>query len=785
MPHVLRTVAAPVAALDTAFRIPFSPGIVDHDEDRNMSSSTAARPGPPAAAQAPGQRQNDGTDWKWSVAKALLIYFGINAVTNPNSPVGSYVGKLIGRTPAEPSSSPAASPAASPAPGASTASQEPASAFGSAAAGVQVKGPTNVAVPIWNDDAMLDFYVYISSAPAPDANILRTQLSDLMPEGGLANAPAIPFDAFTDLLHDPLHDAKRAQVAYSAGSQSLNGDIKPMAAVKWSDVPLGDTSMTRDVDLLLKLDDNLRKNNGSIWADFVITQRGISPNPSDKNYHPLGIYRTRKLLSRLMPLKKKRVEKNLFDKDQDQNATAAAEEEEQAVKIVGHWHRNLTLALVQDKGDLGVQLSQLPPPLLQHVSVVRDPSTNQMVVAPAPADPAAADVLQKAYDAGRPPNVLRYPTLFPNDFWLLKEHMYPINDTLHELPLHINLYHQSWFKFQILAAMGDSFDKQANSVGGGEIDMVKTMLLETNPWFLALTIIVSVLHSLFEFLAFSSDVRHWKNKDDLAGVSVGSIVTNIVVQLIITLYLLDNNEDTSWMILAGQAVGVLIECWKLTKAVTVGLVRAPPTSWLPYKLKIEDKHKLSEEERKTQEYDKLAFKYVGIAVGPVLFCYTIYSALYQTHRGWWSFIISTATSFVYAFGFVSLVPQLIVNYKLKSTAGMNHKTFVYKILGTFVDDLFAFCIKMPTLHRLACFRDDVVFFIFLYQKWIYGVDPTRRNEFGQTLEKKDEEGKKVDGKAEGAEEKSTGKEKAKSSALAEKTELKSRQVASKASAKEH
>lgn len=73
---------------------------------------------------------------------------------------------------------------------------------------------------------------------------------------------------------------------------------------------------------------------------------------------------------------------------------------------------------------------------------------------------------------------------------------------------------------------------------------------------------------------------------------------------------------------------------------------------------------------------------------------------------------------MYAFGFVSLIPQLIVNYKLKSTAGMNSKTFVYKILGTFVDDLFAFAIRQPLLHRLACFRDDVVFLIFLYQRWV-------------------------------------------------------------------
>lgn len=38
---------------------------------------------------------------------------------------------------------------------------------------------------------------------------------------------------------------------------------------------------------------------------------------------------------------------------------------------------------------------------------------------------------------------------------------------------------------------------------------------------------------------------------------------------------------------------------------------------------------------------------------------------------------------------------------------------------------------MPILHRLATFRDDVIFFVWLYQKWAYKVDYTRVNEFGQ------------------------------------------------------
>ena len=38
---------------------------------------------------------------------------------------------------------------------------------------------------------------------------------------------------------------------------------------------------------------------------------------------------------------------------------------------------------------------------------------------------------------------------------------------------------------------------------------------------------------------------------------------------------------------------------------------------------------------------------------------------------------------------------------------------------------------MPTLHRLATLRDDVIFFVYLYQSYKYKVDYTRVNEFGQ------------------------------------------------------
>ena len=77
-----------------------------------------------------------------------------------------------------------------------------------------------------------------------------------------------------------------------------------------------------------------------------------------------------------------------------------------------------------------------------------------------------------------------------------------------------------------------------------------------------------------------------------------------------------------------------------------------------------------------------------------------------------------------------MTPQLFINYKLKSVAHIPMNAMIYKTLNTFIDDMFSFIIKMPMLHRISCFRDDIIFFIYLYQMWIYPVDKSRKNEFG-------------------------------------------------------
>ena len=89
------------------------------------------------------------------------------------------------------------------------------------------------------------------------------------------------------------------------------------------------------------------------------------------------------------------------------------------------------------------------------------------------------------------------PIIFPNDFWHLRSQYFEINETTTTVPLNIVFQPMSYFTFQLFASMGHGFNEAAKQQGassGAEIDEIKRMLVETNPWFLGLTAVVSILH---------------------------------------------------------------------------------------------------------------------------------------------------------------------------------------------------------------------------------------------------------------------------------------------------
>ncbi|KAK0553034.1 hypothetical protein OC846_002650 [Tilletia horrida] len=700
-----------------------------------MSSQGGAAAAAAPAARRPGgpqQQQQQAPDWKLTILRAVAVYMVMQLVIGPNGFIARWYGldKKANNTngtaaPASPSQS-------------ETAPDQPSLGF---------------ATSLWPLNQTLDLYVFLAEGPPPDSLEVLTQRSLWTPygQGPWAGASAIPNIDFSAPEYQPLLQESSASTPLLSKS-SLNR----LPAVKFPSIAYNQPKLEMKADFgEFPISQAVRTGNHSIWAELFLTVKGASPNPSDPNFSPLAVHRQRKLLTRLFARKRRRVERNLFDKSNATDASVEDEAEEEDFDdknppIGAHWHRNLTLGLVPfQSSEPRLDLTrEQNAPSLQYVYPVLDPAQAQQAAQIAAVDHRVRFQLPVYKGQDGKDDAYYYPVVFPNDFWLLRGHMNPINHTVKALPLHINLYSSTPTKFRIQAQMNEGWERaqngQATGLGGqagtAEIDMLKSILLETSPWWLILTMIVTILHSVFEMLAFSSDIGDWRKKQDLSGISIGSILTNVITQVIILLYLVDSSEETSYVIILGQGMGAAIEAWKLTKAVKVAVVPTPADakgvlSVLPYQVKILNKRVLSEEEKKTQEFDRLAFRIVGVVAVPVLGAWTVYSALYNEHRGWWSFCIQTLTSFVYAFGFVSLVPQLIVNYKLKSTAGFSPKTLIYKILGTFVDDMFAFAVPQPMLHRLACFRDDIIFFIFLYQRWIYGVDPTRKNELGEVVDK--------------------------------------------------
>ncbi|KRX47739.1 Cleft lip and palate transmembrane protein 1 [Trichinella murrelli] len=443
------------------------------------------------------------------------------------------------------------------------------------------------------------------------------------------------------------------------------------------------------------------QNNASLYLHVFVTKAGKSADPKAKNYskrytihrwHQLNKYR------------RKRYQKtqNLLTGKTEASQADVAKAEAATTEIISYWHPNLTINMVYDQSVFSKD--SLPVPW------------SEMLLF----DSVSGDY---------------YPIVFFNDYWNLISDYQPLNSSVSTLDLKLTYSPLSLFKWQLYASQTMRNRWLGGLAGGvGELfeeneddqDSIKIALLETSPYLLALTAVVSILHLVFEFLAFKNDIQFWRERQSLEGLSVRSVLFNVGTSFIVLLYVLDN--ETNLMVRGSVFINMLIELWKVPKCLDVGLDTTNRLFGVVPKLRFKEKN--SYVESSTKEYDMMAFRYLSWLLFPLLGCYTIYSLVYEEHRGWYSWILDRLYGFLITFGFIMMTPQLFINYKLKSVAHLPWRMLTYKFLNTIIDDIFAFVIKMPMLYRISCFRDDVVFVIYLYQRWVYRVDPKRVNEFG-------------------------------------------------------
>uniref|UniRef100_A0A8D2ZYQ9 Lipid scramblase CLPTM1L n=2 Tax=Scophthalmus maximus TaxID=52904 RepID=A0A8D2ZYQ9_SCOMX len=446
------------------------------------------------------------------------------------------------------------------------------------------------------------------------------------------------------------------------------------------------------------------RNNGTLYALVFVHQAGVTPWQDPRQVHLVA-----QLTTYMIP---KLPEISLISgEDQTQGLNEEAQKKKQGEgnraagggatsttdHPVSHWRARLTLNIVSDH--FHFDRENLPSDVHRYL---------------------------RAFQNGK--KMVYLPLLFVDELSNRVKDLMEINSTSMELPLTISYDSISLGRLRFWIHMQDAvYSLQQFGFTEKDADEIKGIFVDTNLYFLALTFFVAAFHLLFDFLAFKNDISFWKQKKSMVGMSSKAVLWRCFSTIMIFLYLLD--QQTSLLVLVPAGVGSIIEVWKVKKAFKIQVFwkGGKPTFLFG---------KLDESERRTEEYDTLAMKYLSYLLYPLCIGGAVYALIYLRYKSWYSWLINSLVNGVYAFGFLFMLPQLFVNYKMKSVAHLPWKAFMYKAFNTFIDDVFAFIITMPTSHRLACFRDDVVFLIYLYQRWLYPVDKTRVNEYGVSYDEK-------------------------------------------------
>jgi hypothetical protein len=115
-----------------------------------------------------------------------------------------------------------------------------------------------------------------------------------------------------------------------------------------------------------------------------------------------------------------------------------------------------------------------------------------------------------------------------------------------------------------MSHLENSFSRQQHMSGltPKDLDDVRRLIADTSIYLLAITMLASLLHLLFEFLAFHSDINFWKENKSLAGLSARTLITDLISQFIVFLFLVDSNA--SLLVTIPSFCGILIQMWKVS-----------------------------------------------------------------------------------------------------------------------------------------------------------------------------------------------------------------------------
>lgn len=418
------------------------------------------------------------------------------------------------------------------------------------------------------------------------------------------------------------------------------------------------------------------RDNGSLYAVVYVHRAGVSPLDDNREVHYAA-----QLTTYATPVSAGR---------QGGAAVHKQKARGRAVKSVSHWKPHLSITVMSE--DFTFSKAGLPNDVRRYMRV----SNNGH-------------------------HMIYLPLLLVDELSFRTRDLMEIRGRTVQLPLTVSYKGTGLRRFRFWVHLHDVvFSLRQFGFTEEFIDEMKETLAGSNLHLLVLTALVTAVQLICELLALKNDVCSWLKKRSMVGVSRKSVLWRCLGTLLIFLHLL---EETSLLVLLPVGLGACVEVCKVFKVFRIQL------RWRRSKLHAK---KLDEDEQRTMEYDSQASRCLSYLLFPLCIGGTILSLAYFRQKSYYSWLIDSLVTGVYAFGFLSIAPQLFINHKLRSVSHLEASVLMYRGANTVITDLCS-CASLlsssasfSSPHQLSCFRDEVLLFLYLYQRRRFATKARRR-----------------------------------------------------------
>uniref|UniRef100_A0A674NB70 Lipid scramblase CLPTM1L n=1 Tax=Takifugu rubripes TaxID=31033 RepID=A0A674NB70_TAKRU len=227
------------------------------------------------------------------------------------------------------------------------------------------------------------------------------------------------------------------------------------------------------------------------------------------------------------------------------------------------------------------------------------------------------------------------PLLLVNELNVRVRDLMEINSSTAELPLTVSYEGISLRTFRFWVHLHDVvYSLRQFGFTDEFIDEIKETLSSSNLYVLGMAALL---------LALKNDIIAWRKKKSMVGNSRTSVLWRCLCSLLIFLHLL---EETSLLVLLPVGLGACVEVWKVFKLFCIEL-------------------------QYCVFFSIQASRYLSYLVYPLCISGAIFSMFYLRQQSYYYWLINSLVTGVYALGFLSMAPQLFLNYKVGSASRVN------------------------------------------------------------------------------------------------------------------